>query len=353
MNWKKELVSSFRSPDDLPQEFALSDVERSCFGKVRQKGLPFLVTAYYLSLTGTNRNDPIRIQSIPGIEELIEKPTEVTDPLDEEKYKVTGRLIHRYPDRVLFLTTDTCAMYCRHCFRRNFTGHKNGPAGMKEVKEASAYIAAHKEVREVIFSGGDPLMLETSLLEKYLYSFKNARQDIIFRIGTRIPVVLPSRIDNTLVSILSEFKPLFIMTQFNHPREITETSMGGTSLFIDAGIPVLNQAVLLRKVNDSVETLEALFTRLLFNRIKPYYLFQGDMAAGTSHLRVPLKKGLSLMKELRKRISGMAMPVYAVDLPGGGGKVPLTESYINGLTDKGWELKDAGGKTYLYPDEEE
>ncbi len=349
MNWKKECASSLRSLEELEDKIQLSGDEREYF-LVKHDSFRCAVPSSYLSLIGDSRNDPIRLQAIPRIDELTVQSYECTDPLGEEPYKVTGRLIHRYRDRALFLVTDTCAMYCRHCFRRNFTGRHEGPAQDKEVEAAVNYVSSHPEITEVIFSGGDPLMLDTMVLEEYLARFKAVRSSLVVRVGTRMPVVMPSRIDAALVSMLSEYKPLFIMTQFNHPRECTAESMKVVSALIDAGIPILNQAVLLKNINDNADTLETLFHCLVRNRIKPYYLFQGDLAPGTSNLRASLGKGLRIMKELRGRVSGLALPVYAVDLPCGGGKVPLTEQYITGKTEKGWELTDTGGHTFLYPE---
>ncbi len=349
MSWKKDCASALRSVEELEEKIQLSAAERDYF-HIKQDTFRCAVPLYYLSLIEDSENDPIRLQAIPRIEEFTVKPFECTDPLGEASYKVTDRLIHRYRDRALFLATDTCAMYCRHCFRRNFTGQHEGPAGDTEVEAAVNYVSSHPEITEIIFSGGDPLMLDTKVLEGYLARFKAVRSGLVLRVGTRMPVVMPSRIDAALVSMLSEYKPLFIMTQFNHPRECTAESMKAVSALIDAGIPVLNQAVLLKNINDNADTLEILFHCLVRNRIKPYYLFQGDLAPGTSHLRAPLGEGLRLMKELRGRVSGLALPVYAVDLPCGGGKVPLTEQYITGKTEKGWELTDASGRTFLYPE---
>ncbi len=350
MNWKKEYASAFRSVDVLKERLHLSSAEEEYFNE-QSDGFLFAIPEYYFSLFGESEDDPLRRQAVPRIDELTVKSSECTDPLGEESYKVTSRLIHRYRDRALFLTTDSCGMYCRHCFRRNFTGHHRGPAGEEETAAAAEYVAAHPEITEVIFSGGDPLVLDTVTLHRYLSLFQSVRKDILFRIGTRMPVVMPSRIDSSLIDMLTAFKPVFIMTQFNHPRECTPESLRSTEMFIDAGIPVFNQAVLLKNINDSTDILEELFHTLVRNRIKPYYLFQGDLAPGTSHFRTSLGKGLQLMKELRSRISGLSLPVYAVDLPCGGGKVPLTEQYVMGKTAKGWNLTDSSGNIFVYPDE--
>ncbi len=355
MGWKNELSGAVRSVESLITAggIDLSDREKLFFSLPGSRNFAFAVTDYYLSLVENEENDPLRLQCIPLPDELEVKSYELADPLGEDKYKVSARLIHRYRDRVLFLVTDTCAMYCRHCFRRNFTGGKSGTADESDIAEAAEYVGRHKEVTEVILSGGDPLVMDTSVVEKILSAFKKVRDDIVFRIGTRIPVVLPSRIDSGLVETLKKYSPVYIMTQFNHPREITSLSRRASAMLVDAGIPVFNQTVLLKGVNDDPGILEELFHRLVGLRIKPYYIFQGDLAAGTSHLRVPLGRGLEIMRELRGRISGLAMPVYAVDLPGGGGKVPLTESYIVSRGEGVWNLRDPEGRVYSYPDEED
>ncbi len=354
MSWKNELSKAVRTEEALlsSSRINLSDREKLFFRLPGSRNFAFSVTDYYLSLVENNENDPLRLQCIPRPEELETKSYELSDPLGEDKYKVSARLIHRYRDRVLFLVTDTCAVYCRHCFRRSFTGGKGGTADEADISGAAEYVGQHKEVTEVILSGGDPLVMDTSVVERILAAFKKVRNDIVFRIGTRVPVVLPSRIDRYLVETLKKYSPVYIMTQFNHPREITSLSRRASVMLIDAGIPVFNQTVLLKGVNDDPGILEELFHRLVGLRIKPYYIFQGDLAAGTSHLRVPLGRGLEIMQELRGRISGLAMPVYAVDLPGGGGKVPLTESYIVSRRDGVWNLRDSEGRAYFYPDED-
>jgi lysine 2,3-aminomutase len=240
-------------------------------------------------------------------------------------------------------------MYCRHCFRRDYLSTDQIPLTKNEIHRAAAYLQSHLEVKELIISGGDPLVLDDSKLEELLSIFKESRPDIVFRLASRMPVVLPSRITDSLTDLLSKYKPLFFITQYNHPVELTDKSRKAVSLLINKGIPVLNQAVLLKSVNDSVDVLAELFQELLRCSVKPYYLFQGDLAAGTSHLRVPITKGLELMKELRSRISGLALPVYAVDLPGGGGKIPLTESYIHKITETSVIFKNRNGKEFTYP----
>lgn len=346
--WRRELAECFRSVSDLPDNFNLSKEEEGYFNAISGR-FRISIPKKYFALAESDENDPVRRQFMPVIDELNIQEYETSDPLGENKYKVTERLIHRYRDRALFLASDTCAMYCRHCFRRDYLSNNPSPLNKLEIENAAGYLKSHMEIKELIISGGDPLILEDHKIEELLSVFRNFRPDIVFRIASRVPVVLPSRITESLVKVLTNFKPVFFITQFNHPKELTPDSRKSISLLVNNGIPVLNQAVLLRSVNDSVDILAELFQELIHCSVKPYYLFQGDLAAGTSHLRVSITKGLEIMKELRTRISGLAMPVYAVDLPGGGGKIPLTESYIQKISDTEVVFNDFSGKKYSYP----
>jgi lysine 2,3-aminomutase len=345
--WEKKLAECYRNVTDFPAGFNLikSEIDYLNTGFM---GFRMSVPRSYFELMQTD-NDPIRRQFMPQIDELTTTSSELSDPLGEEQYKVTERLIHRYPDRALFLASDTCAMYCRHCFRRDYLSGNPAPINTQEIYRAAVYLQLHTEIKELIISGGDPLILDDSLIDEMLSVFKKFRPDIIFRIASRIPVVLPSRITTSLVKLLSKFKPLFLITQFNHPAELSYVSREAVASLVNGGIPVLNQAVLLKSVNDSVEVLAELFQELVRCCVKPYYLFQGDLASGTHHLRVSIIRGLEIMKELRTRISGLALPVYAVDLPGGGGKIPLTESYIQKITGTEVIFSDINGKDFFYP----
>ncbi len=309
------------------------------------------VTDYFASLAGREKSDPLRRQFIPEKKELVLHEYETADPLCESKYKAGRRIIRRYPDRVLFLVTSRCAMYCRHCFRRYLTGSDTGDFSDDDIRELTDFITYETGIREILLSGGDPLMLDNERIAFLLGSIRNARPDIIIRVGSRIPVVLPSRIDSTLVSVFSKNRPLYIFTQFNHHREVAEKSISCIESLLTAGIPVFNQTVLLKGINDSEDLLEMLFRKLVFSGVKPYYLFQGDLAEGTSHFRVPLKRGLEIMANLSKRMSGLSLPVYAVDLPGGGGKVRLNpESII--CEEKGFfKIRSYDGTFHYYPDE--
>ena len=318
--------------------------------------VPLRITGHYLSLIDpTDPSDPLRRQVVPTCRENMPTGTESADPLGEIPHSHGGRLIHRYRNRVAFLATDICPMYCRHCFRRRFTGNMAGPATEAEVESAALYIGSHPEISEMLLTGGDPLTLSDATLDRMIGTFRKASPSLIIRICTRYPVSLPSRITKDLVDMIKrhDSAPFFLMTQFNHPREITPESIRAVSLFVDAGIPAMNQSVLLRGVNDNSDVLEELCNRLLFCRIKPYYLFQGDMVSGTSAFRVPLKRGMEIERELRRRLSGLARPVYAADLPDGGGKVPLCGSYIISSPDKekgSWQFRTPDGGTRIVED---
>ena len=350
-SWQQVLKEALKSENEL-RNFELTKSERAFFAyKGNGDKLKFMVNSYYASLAEDYENDPVRKQFIPTDDEYTTKDYELSDPLGEVDYSPVPRLIHRYRDRVLMLVTDTCAMYCRHCFRRSFTGHDSGIVTSDQLHDITQYLSEHDEVNEILLSGGDPLTCSDRKIEEILKSIRSVRPDMVIRLASRIPVVLPMRIGGDLVRILSENGPIWIVTQFNHAKELTHESISSLNKLIDCGIPVLNQSVLLKGVNDSVSALEELFQSLVRLRVKPYYLFQGDLASGTSHFRVSIEKGREIMSELRKRISGLALPVYAVDMPGGGGKIPLTENFAIGEDERHYYFKNIEGKRYGYPKE--
>lgn len=314
--------------------------------------LPYGVSRYYAGLAESEDpdKDPIAAQYVPRAGELETLPYESTDPIGDNRYRVAERLVHHYHDRALLLANDRCATYCRHCFRRHFTGNGGGRITETELDEACRYLARTPQVREVLLSGGDPLMLSDRELQLVLERLKAVREDLTIRICTRLPVVLPARITPELCGILEQFDGLWAVIHTNHPREVTDAFRRSVRLLTRAGVPVLNQAVLLRRVNDDLETLETLLRSLVRCGVKPYYLFQGDLAAGTAHFRVPIERGLELMRQLRARLSGIAMPIYAVDLPDGGGKVPI-ESALVRIEEEAYVLKGPGGDEYRYPRE--
>lgn len=344
-------MESICSLESLQKRLALTPDEAAF---VQEGHLPLKISDYYFRLIDPlDPNDPIRRQVVPTIHEYQHRSWEDIDPLQEVSHSVTNRLIHRYKSRVAFLVTDYCATYCRHCFRRRFTGTMHGPASRKEIQQAAAYCKAHPEVTEILLTGGDMMTLGDQEIDEMLSIFRTARPDLIIRLCTRIPVTEPQRISDELVAMICrhDTAAFYLMVQFNHPRELTKEAIEATSKFIDHGIPAMNQSVLLRGVNDDVSTLEELCNKLLAARIKPYYLFQGDLVEGTDYFRVPLKRGMEIEAELRKRLSGLAMPAYTADLPHGGGKIPLCQNYLVDHTADGtWTFRTPDGELRHYHD---
>lgn len=337
--------------NQLKKHFKLTDAELKYKGG--NESLPISITSHFLSLIDENDpNDPLRKQVFPTFYEEKEEELEQLDPLCEEKHTVTSRLVHRYKSRVAFLTTDICPMYCRHCFRRRFTGNMQGPASKKEIIEAATYIQDHKEITEILLTGGDLLTLSNSQLDYMISTFREYNPKLIMRICTRMVVTAPERIDDNLLNIFkkNDSAPFYLLTQVNHPRELCAQSIKAIKSFVNIGIPAMNQTVMLRGVNDDVDIMEKLCNDLLFNKIKPYYVFQGDLVSGTAHLRVKLEKTISIERELRKRLSGLAMPNFMIDLPNGGGKVPLSDNYLESKENNCWIFKTVENKKRRYPD---
>ena len=313
--------------------------------------LPLLISdALERLIDPADPHDPIRRQLVPDVREC--DRTDSLDPLGEVSHQATGRLIHRYGRRAALLTTDRCFAYCRHCFRRRFTGTDSGPISDIQIEEAASYLKEHGEITELLLTGGDLFTLSDQKLDHLLSCIKDAREDLILRLCTRAVVSMPSRFTSSLMEIIKRHNhgaPFLLLTQFNHPRELTEESIEAVGKFISLGIPAFNQSVLLAGVNDDVDVLEELCNSLLMNRIKPYYLFQCDLVQGTAHLRVPIEKGLEIEAELRKRLSGLAMPQYTIDLPEAGGKVILTHDYLVVKDSEGYIFESPDGGTRRYP----
>lgn len=358
--WRQELARSITTSDGLPPFICLSPSERAFLrtggeGRLPLKVPPAMVRRMVRAAEAAGgalpADDPLRRQSLPREEELAAQPYELADPLGEQKHSPLPRLVHRYPDRALLLVTDQCALHCRHCFRSRFTGGGRGAITAAELADVAAYLRVQQEIRELILSGGDALLLSDRQLSDALSAARAARPGITFRVATRAPVVLPSRVTPELVRLLRAHAPVWIVTQVNHPHELDAESASALALLIDAGLPVINQTVLLAGVNDDADTLERLFRGLVERRVKPYYLFQGDLAPGTSHFRVNLERALSIVAELRPRLSGLAMPVFAVDIPGGAGKVPLEPSALVGEDEAGYRLAGPDGSIHHYPRE--
>jgi lysine 2,3-aminomutase len=327
--WQAELRGALRSLSDLERHFELTDSEREGARRAEAEGFPISVTPYYASLA--DREDPacpIRRQIVPRADEAVEARGDLRDPLGEEAHEVAPELIQRYPDRALLLATDRCAVYCRFCTRSRLVGNGGGPRSLERLAPAFAYLRAHPEVRDLIVSGGDPLAMATGRLVALLSELRSIPSIETIRIATRVPVVLPSRITSELLEALKPFHPLWLMTHFNHPKELSEQARAACRRLADAGFPVMNQSVLLRGVNDDADTLKALFRGLVRERVRPYYLLQMDPVRGTSHLRTPLARGVEIMEQLQGRLSGIALPKLIVDTPGGFGKVPHGPEYV-------------------------
>ncbi|MDR1933356.1 MAG: KamA family radical SAM protein [Spirochaetales bacterium] len=364
MLWRLELRRRIKTRAALEKHLKLSPAESRWFEETEKAEKPekaadgkaapvfgFLVTPYFLSRAGKEKNDPVRVQCVPDSRELARGPEELRDPLGDAAYTKVPRLVHRCRDRALLLVTDECAVNCRYCFRRHYAGGRRGPIRGSELKNAAAYLKAHHEVHELILSGGDPLTLDDERLFSLIDILREARPGLLLRLSTRIASALPSRVTRRLAQGLGLRQPLWGVIHINHPKELGPECTEALRRLVSAGVPLVSQTVLLRGVNDSEAVLEELFRALARRRVKPYYLFQADLAEGTGHFRAPLARGLEIMKGLRGRLSALALPEYALDLPGGGGKTPLSPSYIKGEEEGFVIFENSEGKEYRYPKE--
>lgn len=310
-------------------DISFSEDEKALLNQTRNR-FPLSITPYYLSLINKEnyKNDPIYKQAFLDNRELTVLANEMGDPLSEDKDSPVPGITHRYPDRVLFLVSNVCAMYCRHCTRKRKVGDVDSIPGREQIKEGIDYIRNTPQIRDVLLSGGDPFMLSDDYLDWILTELEAIPHVQVIRIGTRTPVVLPYRITQDLVEMLKKHQPLWINTHFNHPREITSSARKALARMADAGIPLGNQSVLLAEVNDCPRIMKELVHRLVANRVRPYYLYQCDLSEGLSHFRTPVGKGIEIMESLIGHTSGFAVPTYVVDAPGGGGKIPLMPNYI-------------------------
>jgi lysine 2,3-aminomutase len=333
-DWMWQLRSSLKTMDDFQKFFDLADFEKKAFEKGSEI-FNIRSTPYYATLASkTNIHDPIRRILAPHENELFDPRQAQLDPLGENRShnRPAKRIVHRYSDRVLFLITDICSVYCRYCTRKHFTGTDQAFVKADEYEESLKYIRSRTGIREVILSGGDPLTVSDSQLERVLSDLRKIDHVEIIRIGSRMPVVAPMRITDSLVSIIKKNKPVFLMTHFNHPRELTEDAALALEKLVDNGIPVMNQMVLLNGVNNHPAVVQALSRRLLYLRVKPYYMFQCDPSIGTDYLRTSIDDSLEIQKELWGHLSGLAMPNFSVDIPDGGGKayyVPQFQTFAS------------------------
>lgn len=327
-DWHWQVKNRIATVEDLEKLVDISDDEKEAVYKCLEE-LRMAITPYYLSLIDpTNPDDVVRKMSIPTLRELEKGPDDIEDPLHEDGDSPTPGLTHRYPDRVLLLVTDQCSMYCRYCTRRRFAGHNDGGMSMSAIDKSIEYIKNTPSVRDVLISGGDPLLLSDERLEIILTKIRAIEHVEVIRIGTKTPVVMPQRITPELTKMLSKFHPLWINTHFNHPDEITEESKKACNMLSDAGIPLGNQSVLLAGINDKIHIMKKLMHELVKIRVRPYYLYQCDLSMGIGHFRTPVAIGLEIIEGLRGHTSGFCVPTFVIDAPGGGGKIPAMPNYI-------------------------
>jgi len=347
-DWRWQLRNMLTTARDFGALFELSDDELQ--GLAAAPDL-FRVgaTPYYASLMDPEHAScPIRRQAIPSARELEVRSEELRDPLGEELHTPVPSIFHKYPDRVLLYVFDRCAIYCRHCNRRRVVGG-DAPPSKDQIEDALEYIERTPRIRDVLLSGGDPLLLSNSRLDYILGRLASIDHVDFVRIGTRVPVVLPMRIDDELCALLRRHAPVYINTHFNHAKEVTTESRRACELLVDHGIPVGNQAVLLRGINSSVRALRALMRALLRMRVRPYYLFQGDTVWGTDHLRTPVEAAIELVDGMRGWMTGMAIPHLVLDAPMGLGKIPIGPQYLQAVDDEEAVLRNYRGKTVHYP----
>jgi lysine 2,3-aminomutase len=349
-DWRWQLRHRITTLDQLKEILEL--IPEEIEGIKHSKGrLALAVTPYFASLMDpTNPNCPIRRQAIPRVEELHLSKNDMVDPLGEDKNSPVPGLVHRYPDRVLLLVTDQCATYCRYCTRRRLVGSNERAITEGDFEEVLKYLKTHKKVRDVLLSGGDPLLLENERLEEILSRLRTIPHIELLRIGTRVPVTLPQRITMGLVRMLKKYHPLMISIHFTHPKEITDAVKRACSELADAGIPLGSQTVLLKGINDKPYIMKKLVQELLKIRVRPYYIYQCDLATGTEHFRTSVATGIQIIEKLRGHTTGYAIPTYVVDAPGGGGKIPVEPVYLISRGKGKVVLRNYEGKVFEYPE---
>lgn len=348
--WRWQMANRLTTVGDLERHMVLTREEKAgCLFANRKLALG--ITPYFFNLLDREDADcPIRRQVIPRVEEITSAPEELTDPVGEEGTKPVEGLIHRYPDRVLFLVTDQCAAYCRYCTRSRLVSNAQDYNFHAELEGGLAYIEAHPEVRDVLLSGGDPLLLNDKKLDYLLGRLRAIPHVEFVRIGSRIPVFLPQRITPELCAVLRRHGPVWMSIHVNHPRECTwELKEACERLTCEGGVPLGNQSVLLKGVNDNLETMRSLVHRLLMMRVRPYYLYQCDLITGSQHLRTDVRTGIEIVRGLRGYTTGYGVPQFVIDAPGGGGKVPVNPDYVQAITEEEVVMRNFQGKEFRYP----
>lgn len=347
-DWRWHQRKRFRQIDQLEGVINVTDDERKAFEKSNEM-FHMGITPYYASLMDMNNpNCPIRLQSVPQMGELDILDSDLEDPLAEERDMPTPGITHRYPDRVLFYTTHNCPVYCRHCTRKRKVSDPSSMTAKETMELAFEYIESHKEIRDIVISGGDPLSLSDERLDYILTRLRAIPHVEIFRMGTRNLVTLPQRITDDFANMLKKHHPVFVNTHFNHPKECTAEALQACQKLADAGCVIGNQMVLLKGVNDDYRVVKELNHRLLLMRVRPYYIYQCDLSQGISHFRTSIQTGLDIMEKLRGHTSGLAVPTFVVDGPGGGGKIPLLPEYVVKRNGKEWTLRNFQNKTFKY-----
>ncbi|HTR42115.1 MAG TPA: KamA family radical SAM protein [Pseudomonadales bacterium] len=350
-DWRWQLKHRITTVEQLQKFLPTLTPEEFAGAKLANHKLALAITPYFFNLIDpADENCPIRLQVIPKEAETQTAPWEMSDPCGEDSHSPVPGLVHRYPDRVLFLVTDRCASYCRYCTRSRLVSNASGYDFHPEFDKQIAYIASHPEIRDVLLSGGDPLLFSDEKLEFLLNKLRAIPHIEFLRIGTRIPIFLPQRITPELCAMLKQFHPLFLSVHTNHPRELTTEARAAIGRLADAGIPLGNQSVLLKNVNDDVFVMKSLVQKLLMCRVKPYYLYQCDLISGSAHLRASVAKGLEIMEQLRGHTTGYAVPQYVIDAPGGGGKVPINPEYVLCRNAGRVLVRNYEGKIFEYPE---
>jgi lysine 2,3-aminomutase len=340
------IQKTLQTIDDLCQHALVSRERLGELAEVAARYAVAITPAMADAIDRSDPHDPIARQFVPDARELDRRPEESADPTADDPFSPVEGVVHRYPDRVLLKVVNVCAVYCRFCFRREMVGPGRGGLSPPALAAALDYIAAHPEIWEVILSGGDPLVVSARRLKDVVAKLSTIDHVKVIRVHTRIPVVAPERINAALIRALRTHKATFVVLHANHPRELTKQARAACARFVDAGIPMLAQSVLLRGVNDDAETLAALMRSLVECRIKPYYLHHADLAPGTAHLRTSIAEGQGLMRALRGRVSGLCQPAYVLDIPGGYGKSPIGPNYVSA---DGSEVEDFSGRRHTYP----
>ena len=350
-DWRWQLRHRITTLAQLERLMPMLTPEEHAGTVLANSKLAMAITPYFFNLIDpADENCPIRRQVVPRVEETHTAPWEMADPCGEDAHSPVPGLVHRYPDRVLFLVTDRCAAYCRYCTRSRLVSNATGYDFHPEFERQIAYIAENTNIRDVLLSGGDPLLFSDEKLEHLLSRLRAIPHVEFLRIGSRIPIFLPQRITPELCAMLKKYHPLFLSVHSNHPRELTTESRAALGRLADAGIPLGNQSVLLRGVNDDLTVMRALMQKLLMCRVKPYYIYQCDLISGSAHLRASVRKGLEIMEGLRGHTTGYAVPQYVIDAPGGGGKVPVNPEYVLSRNADRVVIRNFEGKIFEYPE---